>query len=210
MRVGPKQGLKLRREDLRIRRFEERSDRLLIFTVDASGSAAIARLAEAKGAIEILLAEAYARRDHVCLIGFRGDGAETLLPPTRSLVQTKRRLASLPGGGGTPLAAGLQAALQEVIAARRHGLTPTVCLLTDGRANISLDGRPDRAQAAEDAQGLARVLRAEAADALVIDTGRRPERSLSELAGTLGALYLPMPRADAESLSAAVSARLES
>ena len=87
--------------DIRLRRYEERSDRLLIFTVDASGSAALARLAEAKGAIEILLAEAYARRDHVCLIAFRGTEAELLLPPTRSLVQTKRRLAGLPGGGGT-------------------------------------------------------------------------------------------------------------
>ncbi len=86
----------IRPEDIRVKRYEETSDRLLVFTVDASGSAAMARLGEAKGAIELLLAEAYARRDHVALIAFRGEGAELLLPPTRSLVQTKRRLA-----GGT-------------------------------------------------------------------------------------------------------------
>jgi magnesium chelatase subunit D len=82
--------------DLRHKRYEIGSDRLLIFTVDASGSAAVARLAEAKGAVELLLGEAYARRDHVALYAFRGTGSEALLPPTRSLVQTKKRLAALP------------------------------------------------------------------------------------------------------------------
>ncbi|MEM9550776.1 MAG: magnesium chelatase ATPase subunit D, partial [Pseudomonadota bacterium] len=89
-------GVLIRASDIRVRRFEERSDRLLIFAVDASGSAAISRLNEAKGAVELLLGEAYARRDHVALIAFRGAGADLLLPPTRSLVQTKRRLAALP------------------------------------------------------------------------------------------------------------------
>jgi magnesium chelatase subunit D len=98
LRTGP--GVKVRAGDLRFRRFEEKSDRLLVFTVDASGSAALARLGEAKGAVELLLAQAYARRDHVALVAFRGTGAEVLLPPTRSLVQTKRRLAAPPGGGG--------------------------------------------------------------------------------------------------------------
>ncbi|WP_412509900.1 VWA domain-containing protein, partial [Roseovarius sp. SYSU LYC5161] len=79
--------------DIRLRRYEDRSDRLVIFVVDASGSAAMARLAEAKGAVELLLGQAYARRDHVAVVAFRGSAAETLLPPTRSLVQAKRRLA---------------------------------------------------------------------------------------------------------------------
>ncbi len=207
-RAGPRPVI--RRADLHVRRFQVCSDRLLIFVVDASGSAALARLAEAKGAVEILLAEAYARRDHVALIAFRGAGAETLLPPTRSLVQTKRRLAALPGGGGTPLAAGLRAALAEVDHARRHGMTPTVCLLTDGRANVALDGSPDRAAAAEDARSMARLLAGAGADALVIDTGRRPEPALAELAALLAAPYLPMPRADAERVSAAVASALGS
>ncbi|MFC6582621.1 magnesium chelatase ATPase subunit D [Sulfitobacter aestuariivivens] len=95
-------GAHIRPSDLRHKRYQNLSDRLLIFTVDASGSAAIARLGEAKGAVELLLGQAYARRDHVALVAFRGTEAELLLPPTRSLVQTKRRLASLPGGGATP------------------------------------------------------------------------------------------------------------
>ncbi|XOY57656.1 MAG: magnesium chelatase subunit D [Rhodobacterales bacterium] len=198
-------SLQVRSDDIRVKRFEEKSDRLLVFTVDASGSSALSRLAEAKGAIELLLAQAYARRDHVALVSFRGTQAEVLLPPTRSLVQTKRRLAALPGGGGTPLAAGIVAALEQAITAMRKGLTPTIVILTDGRANVALDGAGNRVQAATDAQRMAQAVRAHRIDALVIDTGNRPEPALAALAETLGAIYLPLPRADAARLSASVA-----
>lgn len=201
-------GLQVRPPDIRVKRYQEQSDRLLIFVVDASGSAALARLGEAKGAVELLLAEAYARRDHVALVAFRGTGAELLLPPTRSLVQTKRRLAGLPGGGGTPLAAGLKAALEQAEVARKRGMSPTAVLLTDGRANIALDGSADRKAAAEDAAALARALRGRGVPALVIDMGVRPERALATLAQALDAPYIPLPRADARRLSSAVSAAL--
>ena len=206
--VPHKAGLHIRPSDIRIKRYQEQSDRLLIFTVDASGSAAMARLNEAKGAVELLLAEAYAARDHVALIAFRGGGAELLLPPTRSLVQTKRRLASLPGGGGTPLAAGLQQAALLAEQSRARGLTPTVVVLTDGRANIALDGSADRAAAASDAQKMAALLRAQGINALVIDMSNRPQQPLRELAGHLSAPYVALPRADANRLSGAVSAAL--
>jgi len=196
-------------KDLRYRRFEDLSDRLLIFAVDASGSAAMARLAEAKGAVELLLAEAYARRDHVALISFRGTEAEVLLPPTRSLVQTKRRLADLPGGGGTPLAAGLKLGLETADAAWRKGLSPVIVLLTDGRSNIALDGTPDRARAADDAQTWARQIAQAGIDSIVIDTGKRPERALRDLSVSLRGHYVSLPRMDAKALSETVSTALE-
>ena len=208
-RATGRDGLHIRQADIHVKRFEERSDRVLIFAVDASGSSAISRLAEAKGAIELLLAQAYARRDHVSLIAFRGREAELLLPPTRSLVQTKRRLAALPGGGGTPLAAGLQESLLQALQAKRKGLTPTVVILTDGRANVALDGSADRKQAATDAQAMASTLRTQGIDGLVIDTGNRPEAALKTLAAKFNAPYLPLPRADAQRLSTAVSTALE-
>ncbi|MEM9852617.1 MAG: VWA domain-containing protein, partial [Pseudomonadota bacterium] len=128
--------------DLAIRRHAARSDRVVVFAVDASGSAAVARLAEAKGAVETLLSQAYRSRDSVALISFRGNGAELLLPPTRSLVAAKRRLSALPGGGGTPLAAGLLAAQTLAKQEAARGFTPMVVLVTDGKANIALDGTP--------------------------------------------------------------------
>lgn len=205
---GVHDRLHIQMSDIRLRQFQERSDRAIIFVVDASGSAAMARLGEAKGAIELLLAEAYARRDHVALVAFRGDGAEVLLPPTRSLVQTKRRLSQLPGGGGTPLATGLKAALEVALMAQGKGLTAALALLTDGRANVDLGGIADRAQAGADANAMARAIRARGFPALVVDTGLRPTQALAGLAHEMGAPYVALPRADARSLSAAVDASL--
>ena len=103
----------------------------------------------------------------------------------------------------------MQAALEQALQARRKGMTPTVCILTDGRANVARDGTANRTQAGTDAQDMARILRSQGIDSLVIDTGNRPEPKLRELAKTLGASYLPLPRANAERLSEAVSAALD-
>ncbi len=194
--------------DLRQKRYQSLSDRLLIFTVDASGSAAMSRLAEAKGAVELLLAQAYARRDHVALVSYRGSQAELLLSPTRSLVQTKRQLAAIPGGGGTPLAAGLSTAMSLVQTATQKGLTPTIILLADGRANVALDGTGDRAKATNDAMKIASTIAGTQVEALVIDTTNRPEKTLRQLALRMDAKYIPMPRADARRVSTAISASL--
>ncbi len=132
----------VRRDDFRIARFAERAEATTIFAVDASGSAAVARLAEAKGAVELLLAEAYVARTQVALVAFRGTVAEVVLPPTRSLARAKRALAGLAGGGGTPLAAGLDVAAAVARVERGRGRSPFVVVLTDGRANIA--ARRDR------------------------------------------------------------------
>ena len=199
----------IRRSDLRRKRYQDHSDRLLIFVVDASGSSALSRLGEAKGAIELLLAQAYARRDHVALISFRGSEAEVLLSPTRSLVQTKRKLAELPGGGATPLAAGLMAADEMARQSVRKGFAPTAIVLTDGRSNMTLDGMPDRAQAAVDSRLMAQSLATQGVQSIVIDTGRRAEPALADLARVMRGRYLALPRADAQSVSAAVTQTLE-
>jgi len=198
--------VQVRRDDFRITRFKQRNESVAIFVVDASGSAALHRLAEAKGAVELLLADCYIRRDHVALIAFRNRGAELLLPPTRSLTRAKKGLMGLPGGGGTPLAAGLDGAAQLAESVRRRGQTPVIVLLTDGRANVARDGTPGRAGAVADARAAATAVRLAGITALLVDVAPRPRPDARDLAETMGAIYLPLPHADAMSLSTAVRA----
>jgi magnesium chelatase subunit D len=193
-------------DDFRVTRYKQRTQTTTIFAVDASGSAAMNRLAEAKGAVELLLAECYVRRDEVALISFRGTGAEELLPPTRSLTRAKRSLAGLPGGGGTPLAAGLDAARDLIEEVQRKGNTPVLIVLTDGRANITRAGVGGREQAQKDANEAAQAVRLTGVRALVVDTSPRPRPLSRELAESMGCDYLPLPRADASSISEAVQA----
>ncbi|QFT73402.1 magnesium chelatase subunit D [Ruegeria sp. THAF33] len=190
--------------DICLKRFETQTERLLIFLVDASGSAARARLNEAKGAVEHLLARAYSHRDHVALIGFRNDSADVLLPPNRSLVLAKRRLAALPGGGATPLADGLQCAGIMAGSAHKRGMTPTVILLTDGRANVALDGQRNRQKATEDAEHTADWLRASKIRSVVLDTAIRPQKALQSLAHRMGADHVALPRATTVGLTQAI------
>jgi magnesium chelatase subunit D len=196
--------IQVRRDDFRVTRYRQRTGTTTIFAVDASGSAALHRLAETKGAVELLLAESYARRDQVAVLAFRGTTAELLLPPTRSLVRAKRSLAALPGGGGTPLAAAIEAAAGLADAVRRRGSTPIVVLLTDGRANVSRGGNAGRAAAEADALAAAGLLGAMAVSVLLVDTSPRPHPAARGLAAAMAARYFPLPQADAAALARAI------
>ena len=204
--VDPAAPIIMRKEDLRIRRFEERAARVTIFAVDASGSAAAARLAEAKGAVELMLGQAYVTRSEVALVAFRGDKAELLLPPTRSLTRARRALAELPGGGGTPLALGLNAAREVAESVMARGRSAALVILTDGRANIAADGSPGRPQAKLDAEAAAKAIFARGIDALVVDISARPGPEGGELAKAMGGRFLALPRADARMIQAAINA----
>jgi magnesium chelatase subunit D len=198
--------LSLRASDLRIARLRERTETTTIFAIDASGSSALHRLAEAKGAVELLLADCYVRRDRVAVVAFRGRAAEVLLPPTRSLVRAKRSLASLPGGGGTPLAAGIDAVAGLAEGVSRRGGSSVLVFLTDGRANVARDGTGGRARADEDARDAARRLRVAGYATLLLDTSPQPAPAAQLLAATMAAAYVPLPRADAASIAAPVRA----
>jgi magnesium chelatase subunit D len=203
---APDGPLKFRREDVRLRRYRDRQASTTIFVVDASGSAAMDRLGEAKGAVELLLADCYVRRDEVALVAFRGAGADILLPATRSLARAKRALAALPGGGGTPLASGLLTAERLADEAKRKGRTPTLVVITDGRANVCRDGLGGRQKAQEEAETIARLIRGQNRRAIVVDNAPRPEPRAKSLADIMGAAYLALPHASATALSGAVRA----
>jgi len=194
----------IRKEDFRIKRYQERTQTLTMFIVDASGSSAMHRLAEAKGAVELLLAECYIRRDQVAVMSFRGSAAELILAPTRSLVKAKRALSGLPGGGGTPLSRAIDESFEIASVSMRKGLTPALVFLTDGRANIAKDGSPGRSKAMEDAQQSARAASYYSFKSLWIDTSTQARDEGKALAALLGSMYLPLPNAGANEVSQAI------
>ena len=200
----------VRKNDFRIRRFVQRLESTTIFVVDASGSTAAQRLAEAKGAVENLLAEAYVTRARVALIVFRDKAAELLLPPTRSLSRAKRSLADLPGGGATPLATAIDVASLLGQAERAKGRTPLIVFLTDGRGNVGRDGEPGRPRAEQDARDAARALRATALPAVFIDTSPRSRPGAEDLAVAMGAAYAQLPFVDSGAVAAVVRANAPS
>ncbi len=196
----------VRKSDLHIKRFEQSSETLTIFAVDASGSSAMSRLAEAKGAVELMLAEAYVKRAQVALIAFRGAEASILLPPTRSLTRAQRCLGGLPGGGGTPLAAALIMVHHMAMAAQKRGQSPTIAILTDGKANVMLDGSANRAGAMTESAQMAKMLAADQMNSIVLDISPRPREEARILANALNGRYVPLPRANSGALVAAIDA----
>ena len=194
-----------RTEDLHIKQYLRRRGTVTIFLVDASGSSATQRLAEAKGALEELLAQCYIRRDEVAMVSMRGSKAEIVLPPTRSLVRAKRNLATLPGGGGTPLAAGFRAVNEMAISLERKGLTPIIVVMSDGKANVNLHGVGGRESAHSDALMAAKELRIKNHRLLFVDTSPKPEILAQELSGAMAAQYFPLPFANSASSGKKIS-----
>ena len=211
--AAPKQRLRqvqqsgrvaIRAEDFHIQRYQQRTSSCLILALDASGSAALQRLAEAKGAVELLLQQSYARRDSVCIVSFRGAQAQLLLPMTRSLVRAKRAMTGLPGGGGTPLAGALKMAHEQAMQLQRQGVTPILVVLSDGRANVTLQGLGGRTQAQADAHSWGQQWRLSGHRALWIDTSAQPDAQAQQLASTMGASYVPMPQLQAQRVAQAM------
>lgn len=196
--------LRILPEDFRIKRYKSVDRTATLFLVDASGSAAVHRLAEVKGAVELMLADCYVRRDEVGLVAFRGEGADILLEPTRSLARTRACLSQLPGGGATPLAAGLDAIRSLADSVHRRGLRPFIVILTEGGANRARSGETGRAIAQEDAEKAAGALAQEGLDGVVIDCAPRPKRDVKALADQCGFDYVALPRVDAHSMADAI------
>jgi magnesium chelatase subunit D len=193
----------LRADDLRIKQYRSKAGALFVFAVDASGSMALHRMRQAKGAVHALLQKAYVHRDRVALLAFRGQSAELLLPPSQSVELARRALDLLPTGGGTPLAAALLAAIDVAQQARARGIMQTVLvLLTDGRANVGL--RAGREQIAEELQTLGRAVVASGIQTIVVDTQRTylSRGEARKLAEWLAGEYVYLPNAQGEQIAA--------
>lgn len=192
----------LQADDLRVKEFRSKAGALFCFAVDASGSMALHRMRQAKGAVHALLQRAYVHRDRVALLAFHGQSAEVLLPPSQSVELARRALDQLPTGGGTPLAAALVCALDVARQARGRGIFQTVLvLLTDGRANIGL--RAGREGVARELEQISQHLATAGIQTIVIDTQRTflSKGEAKRLAGWLGGTYVYLPNASGEQVA---------
>jgi magnesium chelatase subunit D len=134
-------AINIQKQDVREKVREMRAGCTILFLVDASGSLGVRkRMAAVKGAVLSMLRDSYVKRDRIGMMAFRRDSAELVLPPTRSVEYSYRKLEEMPTGGKTPLSEALVTVNEYMTSYSRSHLGEMcyVVLITDGRANVPL------------------------------------------------------------------------
>ena len=212
--------------DMRAKKLARKSGALVIFLVDASGSMALNRMQGAKGAALSILESSYQSRDQVSIVPFRGDEAEVLLPPSRSIAMARNRLDSMACGGGSPLAHGLSVAARVGLNAMSTGDVGRVMIvcLTDGRANISINKsqrdpeylgpdarKPTNEELEEEVNDMAARVAAAGMSLLVIDTENKfvSSGTAEKLAQAGRGKYYYLPNGTEREIAAATAAAMQ-
>ena len=197
-------------QDVREKVRERRSGCTIMFLVDASGSLGVRkRMAAVKGAVLSMLRDSYVKRDRIGMMAFRRDSAELILPPTKSVEYSYKKLEELPTGGKTPLGEALVTVNEFMTSySRSHpGESCYIVLITDGRANVPLKQGAD---ANEEVRKLASEMAIPQVKWIVIDASAgyirfdNAEKLAMELEGT----YFRLEDLNADRLAESVRAAI--
>ena len=197
-------------QDIREKVRERRSGCTIMFLVDASGSLGVRkRMAAVKGAVLSMLRDSYVKRDRIGMMAFRRDSTELILPPTKSVEYSYRKLEELPTGGKTPLGEALVTVNEFMTSySRSHpGESCYIVLITDGRANVPLKQGAD---ANEEVRKLASDMAIPQVKWIVIDASAgyirfdNAEKLAMELEGT----YFRLEDLNADRLAESVRAAI--
>ncbi len=199
-------AVSIEKQDIRTKVRERRSGCTILFLVDASGSLGVRRrMAAVKGAVLSMLRDSYVKRDRIGLMAFRRDSAELVLPPTRSVEYSYRKLEELPTGGKTPLGQALATVSDFMTSySRSHpGESCYIVLITDGRANVPLR---EGADANQEVERLAEGLSIPQVKWIVVDasTGFVRFDNAERLAKALEGTYFRLEDLDADRLAGSV------
>lgn len=199
-------AVSIEKQDIRRKVRERRSGCTILFLVDASGSLGVRRrMSAVKGAVLSMLRDSYVKRDRIGMMAFRRDSAELILPPTRSVEYSYRKLEELPTGGKTPMAQALVTVSEFMTSySRSHpGESCYIVMITDGRANVPLG---EGADPNEEALRLAERLSMPQVRWVVVDAGAGYVRfdNAQRLAEAFGGTYFRLEELDADRLAASV------
>ncbi len=201
-------AISIRSSDIKEKIRERRSGCTILFLVDASGSLGVRRrMATVKGAILSMLRESYVKRDRVAMMAFRRDSSELILPPTKSVEYTYKKLEELPTGGKTPLGEALLKVNSYMsIYSRSHpGEMCYIVMVTDGRANVPVTpGADANAEVLE----MAKDMKIPGVRWIIIDAGTGFARfdHAMKLARELEGTYFKLDELNADKLASSVKA----
>lgn len=192
---GGNGSLKIRWDDLRLRKRSRKTGLALMMIVDSSASMRTNdRMSVTKGVVESLLEDLYLRRDKLGIITFRHTEAEVVLPLTHNIRDAAEGVEKLPVGGRTPLAAGLELGIRLLTQEKRKNpeTLPVMLLFSDGNPNVSCFG----GDPLEETLFYAREIRRQNIQAILVDTEFNPMAVGYgyEIARQMNATYTTMDR----------------
>ncbi len=205
-------AINIQKQDVREKVREMRAGCTILFLVDASGSLGVRkRMAAVKGAVLSMLRDSYVKRDRIGMMAFRRDSAELVLPPTRSVEYSYRKLEEMPTGGKTPLSEALVTVNEYMTSySRSHvGEMCYIVVITDGRANVPLQ---EGANANEEVLKLAEDMAIPQVKWIIIDASAGFMRfdNAERLAMALEGTYFRLEDLNADRLAESVRAAINS